>query len=69
MIVHRKEEPDSVNFLEASFLLLALSLLVVPTLLSLFNYVLLIPGILLISATRHRPSRLTAVENHKLASG
>ena len=55
MIVHREERPESVDFLEVSFLLLALSLLVVPTLLSLFNYVLLIPGILLISTTRHRP--------------
>jgi hypothetical protein len=69
MIVHRKEGPDSVNFLEVSFLLLVLSLLVVPTLLSLFNYVLLIPGILLISTTRHRLSRLAADENHKVTSG
>ena len=63
MIVHRKEEPNSLDFLKVSFLLLALSLLVVPTLLSLFNYVLLIPGILLISATHHRPSPLAAVEH------
>jgi hypothetical protein len=60
MIVHREERPDSVGFLEVSFLLLALSLLVVPTLLSLFNYVLLIPGILLISTTRHRPWKMIA---------
>jgi len=68
MIVHRKVGSDSVDFLEVSFLLLALSLLVVPTLLSLFNYVLLIPGILLISTTRHRVSRLAAVESHNLTS-
>lgn len=68
MIVHRNEEPDSAKFLEASFLLSALSLLVVPSLLSLFNYVLLLPGILLISATRHRPPRF-AVDSHELTSG
>lgn len=69
MIVHRKAGPDSVNFLEVSFLLLVLSLLVVPTLLSLFNYVLLLPGVLLICTTRHGPSRVAAVENHNLTSG
>jgi hypothetical protein len=58
MIVHREESSNSVEFLEVSFLLLAVSLIVVPTLLSLFNYVLLVPGIVLISTSRHRPSRL-----------
>lgn len=52
MIAHRKEEPDSLAFLKASSFLLALSLLVVPTLLSLFNYVLLLPGILLLSTAK-----------------
>ena len=60
MIVRREERPDSADFLAVSFLLLALSLLVVPTLLSLFNYVLLIPGILLLSTTRHRSWKMTA---------
>lgn len=68
MIVHRKERPDSFNFLKVSFLLLSLSLLVIPTLLSLFNYVLLIPGILLILTT-HRPPRLAAIENQNLTGG
>jgi hypothetical protein len=52
MFAHRQAEHDSVEFLKASFLLLALSLLVVPTLLSLFNYVLLLPGILLMSSRK-----------------
>lgn len=60
MMVHREEEPESVDFLKVSFVLLAFSLLVVPTLLSLFNYVLLIPGIMLISKIRHSPSMLAA---------
>lgn len=69
MIVHRKEGPDSVNFLEVSFLLLALSLLVVPALVSLFNYVLLIPGVLLISTNQSSPFTSRNSENHKLTSG
>lgn len=55
MITRREEKPNSVGFLQVSFFLLALSLVLVPALLSLYNYVLLLPGILLLSARTTKP--------------